>query len=175
MSPRLLLLAASVLVLSSAAMAADAPSGADTGPVSTSQSTDQKISAWLRDSAPSAPARTKDKLESPLRDPGDGEPDGKIHGEFGAGIGSGGYRSAYGVATIPIGKSSSATVAISTSRGRVPWVAGAPWAVGAAGPGIRADCVCREAPDGSQMCRVGRAASPMDAQLAESACEGAPP
>ena len=174
MNSRLLLLAASMVLLSGAALAADAPGGANSGPVTTSQSTDEKIAAWLRDSTPAAPARTKDKLESPLRDPGDGEPDGKIHGEFGAGIGSGGYRSAYGVATIPLGKSSSATIAISSSHGRVPWVAGAPWGVGPAGPGVRADCVCREAPDGSQICRVARAASPMDAQLAEIACDAPP-
>ena len=175
MSPRLLLLAGSLVLLSGPALAADAANGANSGPVSTSQSTDQKIAAWLRDSAPAGTATTKDKLESPLRDPGDGQPDRKIHGEIGAGVGSGGYRSAYGVATIPIGKSTTATVAISSSHGRVPWVAGAPWSVGPAGPGIRADCVCREAPDGQQICHVAHAATGLDAQLAESACEAAPP
>lgn len=175
MTLRLLALAASLAVLSGPALAADGAPDSSSGPVSTaSQTTDQKISAWIGEKAPSTPKTTKpprDRSDEPLRDPGDGGGDRKIHGEVGAAVGSGGYRSAYGVATIPIGKSSSATIAVSTSRGRVPWVAGAPWAVGPAGEGIRADCVCREAPDGSTICHVARAASPMDAQLAEAACD----
>ncbi len=39
-------------------------------------------------------------------------PDKKIHGEFGVGIGSDGYREAWGVATAPIGDHASATVAV---------------------------------------------------------------
>ena len=39
-------------------------------------------------------------------------PDRKIHGEFGVGIGSDGYREAWGVATAPIGDHASATVAV---------------------------------------------------------------
>ena len=91
---------------------------------------------------------------------------------LGAVVGSNGYRSAYGVATIPIGKSSSATVAISTGSGRGPWpmVAGGPWYAGPAGPGIMSDCVCREAPDGSQLCRPARAESRIDAEMAGAAC-----
>ncbi len=174
MSSRLLLVAASLALLSGPAAAADGAQ--DSAPVSTaSQSTDQKIAAWLGDRSDTKPARTRNPTDEPLRYPDQGAPDRKIHGEVGAGVGSGGYRSAYGVVNIPIGKSSSATVAISTTHGRVPWVAGAPWAVGPAGVGIRADCVCREAPDGQQICRVGGAASPMDAQLAEGACNAAAP
>ncbi len=165
MRMRLLILAAAVAGLAGPALAEDAP-------VSTaSQTTDQKISSWLSDGAPpSSVERSKDPPDDPLRDPADEQGDRKIHGEVGAAVGSGGYRSAYGVATIPIGKSSSATVAVSTSRGRYPWMAGAPWSAAPAGAGIRADCVCREAPDGSEQCRVGRAASRLDADVAESAC-----
>jgi hypothetical protein len=169
MTPRLLFLAASLLVLAGPALAADA--AADTGPVSTaSQSTDQKIAAWLSDK--SDPVAVPDgRRDEPLADNPDARPDRRIHGEVGATVGTGGYRSAYGVVNIPIGKSSSATLAVSTGHGRYPWVAGAPWSYGPAGPGVRADCVCHEAPDGSQQCRVASAASRFDAQLAGTACE----
>ena len=165
MRTRLLILAATLAGLAGPALADDAP-------VSTaSQSTDQKIAAWLGDKAPpSSTKTTKDQPEEFLRDPSEGQGDRKIHGEVGAAVGSGGYRSAYGVVNIPIGKSSSATVAVSTGRGRYPWMAGGAWGVEPAGAGVRADCVCREAPDGSEQCRVARAASPIDAELAEGAC-----
>ena len=172
MSLPVLVLAATLAALSGPALAADVP--ADAGPISTaSQTTDQKIADWLGDKAPGAPAKpARDHSDDPLRDPGDGPGDRKIHGEIGAGIGTGGYRSAYGVANIPIGKTSSATVAVSINHGGYPWVAGAPWAVGPAGEGVRADCVCSEAPDGSEQCHVTRAASRLDADLAEGACSG---
>ena len=165
MRTRLLILAAALAGLAGPALAEDAP-------VSTaSQSTDQKIAAWLGDEAPPSPAKTtRDRPEEFLRDPSDGNGDRKIHGEVGAAIGSGGYRSAYGVVNIPIGKSSSATIAVSTGRGRYPYMAGGPWGIEPAGDGLRADCVCREAPDGSEQCRVARAATRIDAEMAEGAC-----
>ena len=173
MSPRLLLLACCFVALGGAAMAADTAS--DSAPVSTaSQSTDKKIAAWIDDKSDSKPAIQTPPGE-PLRYPDQEKPDRKIHGEVGAGVGSDGYRSAYGVVNIPIGQSSSATVAVSTTHGRVPWVAGAPWSVGPAGAGVRADCVCHEAPDGQQVCRVARAASQLDAELADAACSAGPP
>ena len=171
MIPRLLFLAASLAVLAGPALAAD--SGADGAPVSTaSQTTDQKIAAWLNDKPAPLSAAGTDGADEPLRDNPDGRPDRRIHGEVGAGIGTGGYRSAYGVVNIPIGKSSSVTVAASTGHNDYPYVAGGPWAYGPAGPGISADCVCRQAPDGSEQCRVAHAASHFDASLAASACEG---
>ena len=178
MKLRLMLMAAGLVLLSGPVLAQDAPGAkaSDSAPVSTAQSTDQKIAAWLDDkSSSSAPKTTKDKPEDFVRDPDDGKGDRKIHGEVGAGIGSDGYRSAYGVANIPIGKDSSVTVAASINHGRVPWVAGGPWGVYPAGPDIRADCVCRESPDGSEICHVARAYSSMDAQLAEASCSSAPP
>ncbi len=42
--------------------------------------------------------------------------DRAIHGEVGFGIGTHGYREAYGVATVPLGDSGSATVAVSDGR-----------------------------------------------------------
>ncbi len=164
----LLLLAGSLLALGTPALAADAPAGADGGPVSTaSQGTDAKIAAWLDDGAKAKPAS-----DEPIEDMPPPKPDRKIHGEVGAGIGSGGYRSAYGVVNIPIGKSGSATIAVSTSHGRYPMVAGGPWYAGPAGPGTLANCVCREAPDGSQQCRPAWAMSPEDAEFAGAACAG---
>ena len=169
MTPRLLFLAASLLALGGPALAADAP--ADGAPVSTaSQTTDQKIASWLSDAPKVAPASDKGRDEPLAYDPADAPPR-QIHGEVGAGIGTGGYRSAYGVVNIPIGKTSSATVAVSTGHNAYPWVAGAPWGYGPAGSGLRADCVCREAPDGSEQCRVAGAASRYDAQLAGTACQ----
>ncbi len=170
MTPRrVLLLAASLALLAGPALAADAAAPGDS-PVSTnSQSTDAKIAAWLDDGSKAQDAGQSDGpgAEGPAA-----PPDRQIHGEMGAAIGSNGYRSAYGVATIPIGKSSSATVAISTGSGRGPWpmVAGGPWYAGPAGPGIMSDCVCREAPDGSQLCRPARAESRIDAEMAGAAC-----
>src|SRR5215469_3903399 len=141
---RALALGGALALLAGSAMAdPPAPAAADGAPVSTaSQSTDAKIAAWLDDSKASK-AKDADDAGPDIAPP---QSDGKIHGEVGAAVGSHGYRSAYGVATIPLGKSSSVTVAVSTGRGGYPWVAGAPWAVGPAGPGVRASCVCREAP-----------------------------
>ena len=172
---RMLILAAGLAALAGPVLAQDGPASADGAPVSTaSQTTDQKIAAWLGDKAPpSAPRTTRDQPQEFLRDPGEGAPDRKIHGEVGAAVGSGGYRSAYGVANIPIGKSSSVTVAVSTAHGRYPYMAGGAWGIEPAGVGVRADCVCREAPDGSEQCRVARAATRLDAELAEGACGSA--
>jgi hypothetical protein len=167
MTPRrALFLAASLALLAGPALAADAAASSG-APVSTaSPSTDAKIAAWLDDSK----VQNTGESDGPGADGPAPPPDRKIHGEVGAAIGSGGYRSAYGVATIPLGKSSSATVAVSTGRGPWPLVAGGPWYAGPAGPGIMADCVCREAPDGSQLCRPARAASRIDAEMASASC-----
>ena len=42
--------------------------------------------------------------------------DGKVHGEVGVGIGTGGYRDLYGVAELPFGDSGSAVLAFETQR-----------------------------------------------------------
>lgn len=43
-------------------------------------------------------------------------PERKIHGEFGVAIGTGGYRSAYGTAIVPLGKGSVAAFSFESSR-----------------------------------------------------------
>lgn len=144
------------------------PAPSDEAPVSTaSQTTDAKISAWLDETGK---AKGADGEDQPRPDAPKTALDRAIHGEVGAGIGSHGYRSAYGVATIPVGQSSSVTVAVATGHGLGPYVADGPWYAGPAGPGIMADCVCRELPDGSEQCRPANAASRFDAEIAQSAC-----
>ena len=115
---RLLLVAGSLALLGgSCALAAD-----DTAPVSTaSQSTDSKIAAWLKD----APAASQDSDSGPGADGGPIKLDRAIHGEFGATVGTGGYRSAYGVVHIPVGATGMATVAVGTGTSR--WDGGGPW------------------------------------------------
>lgn len=44
------------------------------------------------------------------------QPDGKIHGEVGVMIGTGGARGAYGVAAIPLGENAGAVVAFESQR-----------------------------------------------------------
>jgi hypothetical protein len=126
---RLTLLAGSLSLLAGAA----AWAGDDSAPISTaSQSTDAKIAQWIKDAPPD-----NDAADGGVQ--ADGPPaklDRQIHGEMGAAIGSNGYRNAYGVATIPIGSSSSATIGISTSSGR-GYFGGGRWSAGSgfAGPG----------------------------------------
>ena len=176
MSPRhILFLAGTLALLSAPAMAdppvAAAPPASDGAPVSTaSQTTDAKISAWLHDDDRTSQTDGSDEPAADMPPP---KPDRRIHGEVGAAIGSHGYRSAFGVATIPLGQSSSATVAISTGHGPYPFIADGPWYAGPVGPGVRASCVCREAPDGSEQCRPAGAATRLDAQMAAAACQPA--
>lgn len=70
--------------------------------------TSAQIASWIAgnhgevdDDAPQAATRLRD---------------GKVHGEVGASIGSGGYRSAYGIATKPIGPNSDLTVGVSSEH-----------------------------------------------------------
>jgi len=49
----------------------------------------------------------------------DAPPPRAIHGEVGAGVGSGGYRNVYGVADIPVGQSSDLVVAASNTSGQI--------------------------------------------------------
>src|SRR5579862_1193272 len=102
---RLLLLAASAAMIAGAAMAEDAP-------VSTASRSTDDLATWLKD-APPVEQTGQDDVRA------DGAPvqaDRKIHGEVGAAIGSGGYRSAYGIVNIPIGKNGEATVAVATGH-----------------------------------------------------------
>jgi hypothetical protein len=113
-------------LLAGAAMAAD-----DGAPVATaSASADEQIAQWMKD-APPVDASGED--DGPRGCPAHAKADRKIHGEVGAAIGSGGYRSAYGVATMPIGDSSSVTVGVATGRGRGSGWGGGGFGYGAGG------------------------------------------
>ena len=110
-----------LLALAAAPAWADPAAGVqaptDAGPVATAthDDTQAKIASWLADSASNA---GEDEVGGC---PAAALPDGKIHGEVGAAIGSGGYRSAYGVVNIPLGKQGDegeVTLAVSQSRGR---------------------------------------------------------
>jgi hypothetical protein len=101
-------IAAGFALICGAATAADEPVA------TASPSTDAKIAAWIKDAPPADAAQD----ESGPEEAPPPEPDRRIHGEVGAAIGTGGYRSAYGIFNIPIGKSGEATVAIATGRGR---------------------------------------------------------
>lgn len=77
--------------------AADAPLSADR--------TGEQIDAWLNEPVHGVAPTQDAPPETPVRDRA-------IHGEVGAAIGSNGYRSAYGVATMPLGPNSDVTVAV---------------------------------------------------------------
>jgi hypothetical protein len=93
-------------------LAAPALAAPDGGAVSTAGDTDELISEWLKAPPPAALEPGAAPAEAPLRD-------NKVHGEIGVGIGTGGYREAYGVADIPLGDRAAATVAVRDVQGRV--------------------------------------------------------
>ncbi len=89
------------------------------GPVSTASAsdTDRHIAELLQDpDTASARGRASDRDG---QDDADGPPDRAIHGEVGFGVGTHGYREAYGVATMPLGQHGSVTVAVDDSQMRV--------------------------------------------------------
>ena len=89
------------------------PGAVDAGaPVTSAGAKDVKaqIQEWLDDSPAALPSR------APAADGPAVPPDRAIHGEFGVGVGSQGYREIYGVAAIPLGDKGVATVAASETR-----------------------------------------------------------
>lgn len=127
-------------VPASADSAAGAQATADSGPVATAvhDDTQAKIDSWLADSANDSDG------QGGIVCPDVARPDGKMHGEVGAAIGTGGYRSVYGVVNIPLGKQGDKgelTLALSQSRGR-GWYGrdgfGGPYAYGAGSYGMGA-------------------------------------
>jgi hypothetical protein len=54
----------------------------------------------------------------PLSADGDGPSGGRIHGEVGVEIGTGGYRSTYGTAVVPLGATGAAAFSFQTDRSR---------------------------------------------------------
>ncbi|MEO6376539.1 MAG: hypothetical protein ABIO37_00835 [Caulobacteraceae bacterium] len=101
-------------------LAADAPQGAaaeTTGPIANERSDDvaAQISDYIKESAQADAAEGASTIPQPARDRA-------IHGEAGVAVGSGGYRSAYGVAVMPLGKNGTATVGVSDTRyGKSRW------------------------------------------------------
>ncbi len=83
----------------------------NSAPVASAGSKDvnAQIKDWI-DASPEA-APTLEAAEGPS-----GPPDRAIHGEWGVGVGTGGYRSAYGVAVIPLGDRGAAVIAASTDH-----------------------------------------------------------
>jgi len=109
-------LAVGAVVLALAAAPALA-NPADAGPMATAahDDTQAKIDSWLAEAADDTGGDDLGGCPAP------GLSDGKMHGEVGAAIGTGGYRSAYGVVHIPLGKQGDkgeVTLAVSQSRGR---------------------------------------------------------
>jgi hypothetical protein len=99
-----------ILALALAAASAGAAHAADdTAPIANPRAdeTAAQIDDWIREASaePAAGAATPDR---PV--------DRQMHGEVGFGIGTNGYRSAYGIVTMPIGKTGTATVALSENR-----------------------------------------------------------
>lgn len=91
---------------------ATAPAG--TGAPSSAPAHDataDQIDAWV------APESAHDSASPPPE--ADAPAPRTIHGEVGAGVGTGGYRNVYGVADIPVGQTGDLIVAASSSSGQV--------------------------------------------------------
>ncbi|MDZ4374341.1 MAG: hypothetical protein U1C74_23365 [Phenylobacterium sp.] len=90
---------------------------ADDAPVSTAASTPApSVAQQIDDYLKTSPALETDHLDAvdgivPRRDR-------KIHGEVSVGVGTGGYRSIYGRADMPVGESGNVSIAVQQSRGR---------------------------------------------------------
>jgi len=96
-------------IVTSAPQTTTPPAPAPAAPATASNTdTAKQISAWINEDGDSSESRPVAGLVPAMP-----QRDRAIHGEVGASIGSGGYRSAYGVANMPIGQNSDVTVAIS--------------------------------------------------------------
>jgi hypothetical protein len=107
-----LVLAAS-LSLGAAAMAqtaADTPVASAADPA-----LDAQISAYLNAAPQPLPITRRAGAMGPSEAP---IPDRKVHGEVGAGIGTGGYREAYASMIAPVGQTGTVAVAVDQARGR---------------------------------------------------------
>ena len=117
---------AALAVLTASLLAAPAmaqtttPAADPAAPVATTDrsATDAQIRAWINDAPPPTIADPRDVVVDKPSQP-------QIHGEAGITIGSGGYRSVYGVAVMPLGDSATLGVAASdTSFGKTRWSRG---------------------------------------------------
>lgn len=115
------------------AVAADAPTIISTTP-SRPLTTQEQIAAFI-----AANAQAEDAPRGVLPAERDEEGKRKIHGSMGVSVGTGGYRSAYATALIPVGESTTIGVAVSkTDFGKRGGWYGDP-AYGAYGPGYGYD------------------------------------
>jgi len=106
------------LAACAAAPAAFAQDNGDQAPVTTANRSVDHVPTTTTQAQTQAPSAKVDSLGFTLDDvdAAPPAPDKKIHGEFGVGIGSDGYREAWGVATAPIGDHASATVAVDAGQ-----------------------------------------------------------
>jgi hypothetical protein len=116
---------------------------------------DAPVATSNGDEAPMAGAKgpaTPEQVETAAPyadDPIDAKP--RLHGEVGVSVGSGGYRSAYGAVSGPIGDNGYFGLAFSQSKGdrRGGWYPSADGPIGLAGGLGVADCVAIERQDGA--------------------------
>ncbi len=100
-----------------AADTSQATAAETTGPIANERSDDvaAQISDYIKESALADAAGAPNTIAPPARDRA-------IHGEAGFAVGSGGYRSAYGVAVMPVGENGTATVGVADTRyGKSRW------------------------------------------------------
>jgi hypothetical protein len=88
-------------------------------PAAAPMTTEQQIDAWINH-APPVTRMSRDDAESWTDRPVVAENDGRVHGEVGAMIGTGGSRAVFGTATIPLGDKAHATVSI-TDGHKLPY------------------------------------------------------
>jgi hypothetical protein len=118
-----LVVGAALLVLPTTGWTDDAPSAgsevvatAGSAPVAPSQKADANLTRWL-EQAPPVATIGQDYTDGVIQDAAPR----KIHGEVGFGVGTGGYRDAYGAVALPIGKASELDVAIEDTHLSKPW------------------------------------------------------
>ena len=100
-----------------AADTSQATAAETTGPIANERSDDvaAQISDYIKESAQADAAEGVNAIAPPTRDRA-------IHGEAGFSVGSGGYRSGYGIAVMPVGQNGTATVGVSdTQYGKSRW------------------------------------------------------
>lgn len=103
------------LLLCAAGAQAQSPTAAQVSAQASAQAsaasdpTSEQIASWIG-------GRHGEVDDDAATGPGRRLRDGQVHGEVGASIGSGGYKSAYGIATTPIGENSDLTVGLTSEH-----------------------------------------------------------
>ena len=108
---------------STSASSSEVVATAATAPASPNQTVPSKqagsadVTRWL-DQAPPVARLGQDYTDGVIQD---APPPRQIHGEVGFGVGTGGYRDAYGIVNMPIGKASELDVAVEDTQYSKPW------------------------------------------------------